>query len=354
MSDPLGATAQTTVRFPSGETPPMTRLAEQLRELLRHDGLAHLVLYDGDTATVALDAATAHSPALSQDSHEHERAGRQIYYLLEELQPDFNALRTGALIRTVLRVPSGAVLYYQVEPGFHLYAATSERERLDELDASMAECANRLRLPARYSPLNYGSWFNTDSWALLTEPEPEPADAGTPEESTVPAEPPLDEDPPETSAAPVTARDIHVRRPETAVPPPAAEELLREALDVRGLHYVAYHQSPGTAWVQDIFGHPALGDFFRVRTPDQRRERYARMSRLLPGVAGRMNLSLRAILGGELVQLVLDVEQGAVYFHTLSEGRYLIGVTLDQSRVTAADHRLARLAKELPADGPSD
>ncbi|NUP18497.1 MAG: hypothetical protein HOZ81_20910, partial [Streptomyces sp.] len=172
MSDPL-ATAQTAVRFPAGETPPMTRLADQLRELLRHDGLAHLVLYDGDTATVALDATTAPSPTLSQDSHEHERAGRQIYYLLEELQPDFNALRTGALIRTVLRVPSGAVLYYQVEPGFHLYGATSERERLDELDASMAECANRLRLPARYSPLNYGSWFNTDSWALLTESESE-------------------------------------------------------------------------------------------------------------------------------------------------------------------------------------
>lgn len=352
MSDPLGATVQTTVRFPAGETLPMTRLSEQLKELLRHDGLAHLVLYDGDTATVALDAVSADSAALSPDSFEHQRTGRQIYYLLEELQPDFNALRTGALIRTVLRVPSGAVLYYQVEPGFHLYAATSARERLDELDANMAECANRLRLPARYSPLNYGSWFNTDSWALLAETEPE---AESPSEELVTeTETPVADDPPEEPVAPPSAQDIHSTRPETAVLPVEAEALLRGALDVRGLHYVAYHWSPGTAWSQDIFGHAALGDFFRVRTPEQRRERYARMSRLLPGVTGRMNLSLRAVLSGELVQLVLDVEQGAVYFHALGGGRYLIGVTLDQSRVTAADHRLARLAKELPPDGPRD
>ncbi|MFD8303063.1 hypothetical protein ACFV29_12035 [Streptomyces sp. NPDC059690] len=341
MSDATGVTAQTTVRFPDGETPQMTELSEQLAQLLAHDGLAHLVLYDGDTTRVAL-AATVPEPSgpssrrtndhpeftLAPDSYDHERTGRQIYYLLEELQPDFTALRTGALIRTVLRVPSGAVLYYQVEPGCHLYAATASVHRLAELDASMAECANNLRLPGRYSPLNYGSWFDTESWTLLSEAAPG---------ARVPGE-----------AAPLpTADPVHVYRPDTDAPSSRAEDLLPEALDVQGLHYVAYHTSPVTAWVYDIFDHAVLHTFFRRRTPDQRRDRYARMSRLLPGVVERMNMSLSAILRGEIVQLILDVEQGAVYYHTLEDGSFLVGVTLDQTRVTAADHRLARLAKEL-------
>ncbi|MFJ9630060.1 hypothetical protein ACIRU8_20350 [Streptomyces sp. NPDC101175] len=340
MSDPRGAAVAPEIRFPSGETKQMTELAEQLKHLLRHDGLTHLVLYDGDTATVALDApgpdpSAAPPLTLSPDSSDHEQTGRQIYYLLEELQPDFSALRTGALIRTVLRVPSGAVLYYQVEPGFHLYGATSAVHHLDELDASMATCVNALRLPARLSPLNYGSWFDTATWALV-------AGAGTPS-------------PPDEAALRLPPEEYtHVQRPADTTPPTRVEEFLSKALDVQALHYVAYHTSPGTAWAYDVFDHPGVGHFFRVRTPDARRTRYARLSRLLPGVVERMNLSLGAILRGELVQLVLDVEQGAVYFHALGDGRFLIGVTLDQTKVTAADHRLARLAKELPVDGPQD
>lgn len=335
MSDPQGATARATARFPDGETPQMAQLAAQLHGLLHAEGLAHLVLYDGDTAKVVLDASVAPSAgefALSPESVSHERTGRQLYYILEELEPDFTALRTGALIRTVLRVPTGAVLYYLVEPGFHLYGATAAMDRLDELDARMAECVNGLRLPARYSPLNYGSWFNDEPW--VSKPVAVPS-ASAPD--------PLPSPQASLPAAPYVAEN----RPAPRAPAPGIEDALRSALDVQGLHYIAYHQSPTTAWGYDIFDHPGLGDFFRVQTPDRRRSRYGRMGQLLPGVTQRMNLSLRAILQGELIQVVLDVEQGAVYFHALPGRRFLMGVTLDQSRVTEADQQVARLGSEL-------
>jgi len=347
MSDPVGATAQPDTRFPDGVTRQMTQIAEQLSSLLRHDGLEHLVLYDGDITKIALEAgASGSASALSPESTDHQQAGRQIYYLLEELQPDFAALRTGALIRTVVRVPSGAVLYYLVEPGFHLYGATSALHRLAELDARMADCANSLRMPTHYSPLNYGSWFNDEPWATAPEPAAPGADTTEGDVSDESSGDGADQLLP-------TAGYVHSRRPE-ATAPPVAETTLVERLKVQGLHYVAYHESPGTAWACDIFDHPGLSRFFRARTPDQRRDRYRRMSRLLPGVTERMNLSLRAVLHGELAQLVLDVEQGAVYFHPLANGRFLIGVTLDQRRVTVADHTMAELATELSPDGPED
>ncbi|MFG2350934.1 hypothetical protein [Streptomyces phaeochromogenes] len=335
MSEPQGTTAHATARFPDGETPQMTQLADQLNQLLHSDGLAHLVLYDGDTAKVVLDASTE-SPggifALSPESSSHERTGRQLYYILEELEPDFTALRTGALIRTVLRVPTGAVLYYLVEPGFHLYGATAAMDRLDELDTRMAECVNGLRLPARYSPLNYGSWFNDEPW--VSKPVALPESPAT--------------DPVTSPDAPLPAGAYVAENRRTApVPPPYVEEALRSVLDVQGLHYIAYHQSPTTSWGYDIFDHPGLGNFFRVQTPDRRRGRYGRMGQLLPGVTRRLNLSLRAILQGELLQVVLDVEQGAVYFHALPGQSFLMGVTLDQSRVTEADQQVARLGSEL-------
>ena len=327
----------------------MTQLAEELNQLLQSDGLAHLVLYDCDIPKVVLDAS-AESPdgesGLSGESASHERAGRQLYYILEELGPDFAALRTGALIRTVLRVPTGAVLYYLVEPGFHLYGATAAVERLDELDARMASCVNSLRLPARYSPLNYGSWFRDQPWAHESAAgSGHPAEPSRLPDGSAPAGVPQGGPPSagDLSAGPYVAEN----RPGAPAPPPGVEEALRSALDVGGLHYIAYHHSPTTAWGYDIFAHPGLGSFFRVQTPDRRRSRYSRLGQLLPGVVRRMNLSLRAILRGELMQVVLDVEQGAVYFHALPGGRFLVGVTLDQSRVPEADQAVARLGNEL-------
>jgi hypothetical protein len=40
----------------------------------------------------------------------------------------------------------------------------------------------------------------------------------------------------------------------------------------------------------------------------------------------------------------LDVELGAIFYYRLRVGDYLIGVTLDQEQVRAADEEMAKLA----------
>jgi hypothetical protein len=313
----------------------MNDLATRLRRLLHSDGLAHLVFYDRDTPKIVLDTAMAEDdsgrPITSQA---HERAGRQLYYILEELQPDFAELRTGALIRTVLRVPTGAVFYYLVEPGFHLYGATSAMGQLDDLDARMAESVNEIRSIVRYSPLDYGSWLSRQTASSVTSSEDSP-----------PVRPVVEEDGAEELSE--TAEYVFEEFTAAARMPARTLDALRAALDVNGLHYVACYEDLTAPCITDIFRHPALQHFFRGPTPEQRRDKYGRMGQLLPGIVQRMNVSLRAIMRGELIQVVLDVEEGALYLHALPGRRFLVGVTLDQSRVAEVDGHMARLGREL-------
>ncbi|PWI18270.1 hypothetical protein DI272_32095 [Streptomyces sp. Act143] len=302
--------------------------------MLDAEGLAHLILYDGDTAKVVLDADVSgdtDGEGVPLISRSHERAGRHLFYILEELEPDFAELRTGALMRTVLRVPSGAIFYYLVEPGLHLYGATysthslddsGSAQRFDELDERVADAVNELRVSVNYSQWDFGSYLSKKSAA-----PPAPA-------------------PESLSVAPADACHTESESP-SADAPDGTAGLLSAALDVNGLHHVAYYSGGTAVCSADIFRHPSLSRYFRVTTPERRREKYARMGELLPGVAQRMNASLSALLEGRLHQIVLDVEQGAVYFHTLPGGRYLMAVTLDQARVAEADRRLGQLGREL-------
>ncbi len=306
----------------------LTDLTERLRGLIPL-GIDHVVLYDEDATKIAL--------ALSGEVHgsvsaAHERTGRDLYYVLQDLEPDFAHLRTGALIRTVLRLPDGAVFYYMVEPGIHLYGATAAVEQIEELDESIAEIVNDLRTVVRYSPLDFGSYRSR----RLTSELPPTA------RETVPAQAA-----PDTSGAPRTAPAWPGRGGDDEGTSVLAA--LRRALRTDGLHYLAYYPHPSSPEVIDIFEQPDLQKFFRSATPDHRRTRYRRMGALLPSVIHRMNESLRAVMRGELVRVVLDVEQGAVYFHTLPGSRFLVGVTLDQSRVAESDDQITRTVRELEA-----
>lgn len=307
----------------------MGDLAGHLSRLIDINGLSHLVLYDGDIAKVVLTAdgsGEKNGEGVPLVSRFHEQAGRHLFYLLEELEPDFAELRTGELIRTTLRVPTGAIFYYLVQPGIHLYGATSAMDRLDELDALIAKCVNDLRLMTHYSALDFGSYLSKRSAASHPSASwPQPAEPGSVGDAVSIGH---------TTAGPLAQADD-----------PKTLDLLRAALDLDGLHYVTYYA--GDVYSADIFRHQELGQYFVTTSPDRRRDKYGRMGLLLPGVARRMNASLSAILQGDIFQIVLDVEQGAVYYHALPDQQYLVGVTLDQSRVADADQRVRRLGREL-------
>jgi hypothetical protein len=326
----------------------MTDLARTLRNLLSPGGLAHMVLYDRDSARIVVDV-----PGMEDEGH--ERAGRLLYYILEELEPDFADLRTGALIRTVLRVPSGAVFYYLIQSGIHLYAATHTGDRIDEVDEALADEVNSIRTSVNYSQLDFGSFLSRaaqgraghGSRAEATAPAAGPEQPEGPGEPTEPAAPARGERPGGRGAGDLGAHlhtvTGHVRTSDRT------SEIIREALDLDGLHYLAYYSGSSAIHTADIFTHPDLGRYFLGPTPPARREKYGRLGRLLPGVVRRMNTSLGSVMRGELMQVVLDVEQGAAYYHVLRDGRFLVGVTLDQTRVAEADKEMTRVGRELMA-----
>lgn len=257
------------------------------------------------------------------ESRRLERAGRQLFYILEELAPDFAELRTGSLIRTVVLVPTGALLYHSVDAGIHLCCATP-RDRVDELIARMTAGIDDLRPSVRYGMFPRRSYLRRH--AAVTKP-PTAGD--------------VTEDISEGTA--YTAAD-------SADAVDATADLLRAALGVHGLHYVAYYAGGAGTRTADIFGHPALRSHFGSSTPQQRRDRYGLLGQLLPGVTGRMNTSLHALLEGQIHQIVLNVGQGAVYFQQLYGRHYLLGVSLDQSGLTEVDRHMERLGRELASE----
>ncbi|MFH8497567.1 hypothetical protein [Streptomyces coeruleorubidus] len=356
----------------------MGELDLQLQRLLQSCGLEHLAFYDRDRATMFVTENPRPPKELSAEpsSSGLERAGRQLFYILEELAPDFAELRSGALIRTVVRVPMGALLYQSVGAGFHLCCATPQ-DRVTELIARMTESIDDLRPTVRYSLLPRRSYLSR--CMPVTPPTAKPPAAGGVTERVTKRVDVIEGssytvDSATTGSTAVTGGSATTRGPaitkspaitgdsattedsattvgSAARTPAELSDLLRAALGIDGLHYVAYYAAGVPACTVDIFRHRALSTHFGASvTPQQRRDKYSLLGRLLPGVTRRMNTSLQALLEGRIHQIVLNVEQGAVYFQHLGEDQYLLGVSLDHSRLAEADRHIERLVAALACE----
>ncbi|MGK5530283.1 hypothetical protein [Streptomyces sp. URMC 129] len=321
--------------YPEKETPEIRELATRLDELLGAGdagGVGHVVFFDGQLPVFAIPvapdpAATALTlpPGDGDAAAVHMRTGRQLYHLLTALEPELTALRSGPLIRTVLRSPAGAVFFYLVDTGVYLYGTTAHPDHIDAVDRRLAAAVNGIRELVHLQRLNYGSFLTSGRPSTGRLPTPPYGTAVLPSR-----EPDGERDPGEDTAT---------------------ELLLRASLAPDGLHYVAYYRDNRLAARQDILDHPALTPFFALATTgrDSRRAQYHTIGHLLPSVVRRLNSTLSAVAGGHLLRLVLDVEQGAISYHALPDKRFLVGVTLDQERVEDADVALARLGRALGA-----
>ncbi|MYW05133.1 hypothetical protein [Streptomyces sp. SID3343] len=344
------------MRFPDGASPQLRELATRLEPGLDPDGLADMVLYDHDVAKIALAARAPAEGEPDADEPEfgtwHERTGRQLYYLLCELEPELAELRSGALIRTVVQMPDRAVFYYLIESGTHLYGSTSRTDRLEEVDRQVADLVNRVRRSVKYSPLNYGAYSSTrrDAAWIVDAGEEEGSEDESGSFRRLRAEEVVEAPATRVQSAPVDAAGLFWSLddgPESS----RRSGAMAAALAIVGLHYVALHRPDGRPGPSvDLLDHADLDPFFTITDRERRRARYRRIGELLPGVVEQMNRSLLALTDGELVRLVLDVEQGALYFHALPDGCYLVGVTLDQEQVAEADARMARLGDALSTE----
>ncbi|WP_156757259.1 hypothetical protein [Actinokineospora pegani] len=274
------------------------------------DFLAH---FSGGALVFALDRFDDPPGALAGGSRRDavERLGRQVTTAARGLDRRLQRVRTGRLIRTVVSTEANALFCDTVRPGddvVGVMSVTAGRAAVDAGDRAVAELATRLRgfegLPAP----NYGS-FDT-----VPDPEHNP---------TRPLAHPGDADIP---------------------------ALLRAEVDPAGLHLVSYW-SGGQETTVDCLGADAVAALSPHAPAAQRRAFYTELGAELGPLANELNRATSGALRGRLTRLVLDVENGAVYYRRLPARRYLVGVTLAQRLVATADDRLAALATDLTGLG---
>ncbi|MBB5959186.1 hypothetical protein FHS29_005806 [Saccharothrix tamanrassetensis] len=253
---------------------------------------------------------------------ELKRLGRHLTFQATALDRALQEARTGRLIRTVLHTEEGALFCDSVVPTEHVVGLVLDHAgagplfghpAVDEADRAVAELATALRADLSLGSLNPGGWATFGAPRPLT--------------GTEPGEP-------------------HVT---VAVGAPAS---CADAVRAQDLHLVAHVAGGEVQTMADRFDDPALGPFFKQITVDARRRFYLGFARELGGLATRLNRAVRPVVGGLLVRAVLDVEMGAIYYYRLGPGEYVVGVTIDQSRVGEADDRMSALAARLTPFGP--
>lgn len=299
--------------------------------VLSGQGLHHVAHYSSgvyDFAADVLDDLKLGPRAQDTRSREElQRLGRQLSFIATGLDRTLQEARTGALIRTVLHTEEGAIYCNSVVPREYVVGVTLDRSAATQPDAPLTmaagiraadEAASDLATSLRRR-ISQGSQ-NPGGWLARTE---EPTEQALHEEASTPRLDP--------------ARPIDDARTDQVT------NACQEAVDPGDLHFVAYCRHGDVALVADHLGHPSLGRFFTQITVDARRKLYTNFSHEFGALARRLNRTIAA-LGGLLVRVVLDVEQGALYYYRLNAGEYVVGVTLDQSQVSQADDRMARLA----------
>ncbi|MBW4718173.1 hypothetical protein [Saccharothrix obliqua] len=250
--------------------------------------------------------------------------GRRLAYLTGDLDRVLQEPRTGPLIRAVLQTEHGAVLCDTVVPRECVVAVTrgvpgssgtplTDVAPVNSADRALSALVTRLRNRISLPSLNHGGWESV---------------------GTAPAAAILDDEQP--------------RVEEFDAVPDELTHAFRATVRPHALQYLAYYTEGDLVLEADHLGHPSLGPFFTQIAVDTRRTFYRVFGRELDRLARRLNRVIAgAEPGGLLRRLVLDVEQGAIYYYRLDVGTYLVGVTIDQSRVRDADTALARLASTV-------
>jgi hypothetical protein len=116
---------------------------------------------------------------------------------------------------------------------------------------------------------------------------------------------------------------------------------------VETLHYVAmFNEDTEIQFYADLFDERRVGA--RVRGNNaERRETHAKLGHYMRYLVTRHEKEYPALHTGPLVRLVLDVLQGAVYYYSLSDKGFLVGVTLDQRQVDPTDWKMSILTNDI-------
>ncbi|GAA1297260.1 hypothetical protein [Saccharothrix xinjiangensis] len=295
--------------------------------ILTSPALHHLAHYSSGVFDFGVDVLGDPPPppgALPGGTRREElkRLGRHLTFQVAALDRSLQEARTGRLIRVVLHTEEGALFCDSVVPTQHVVGLVLDHAgagpllghpAVDEADRAVAGLATRLRAELSLGSLNPGGWETADRAAAL------------PAESDV---------------------EPHVSVGEGALTP------CLSAVRARDLHVVAHVVDGEVRAMVDCLGDPSLAPFFKQVTVEARQRFYQGFVPELGALATKLNRAVAPVVGGRLVRLVLDVEMGAVYYYRQRAGEYLVGVTIDQSRVGPAESRMSALSAELTPPGP--
>ncbi|GAA4227595.1 hypothetical protein GCM10022254_15670 [Actinomadura meridiana] len=320
------------------------RTVDEFRRWVCQQGAPHhLAKYNRGTYEVAVDVlddpALADVPGASPDRRDlYQAAGQQLGFMMTALDRELSDAETGRLIRLVLHAEQGALYSVEVTPrnyvlGIVFGLAAAAR---GESPTSLPRCAlvreadmfvsglasvlrDRLGLPNE----NPGGWLSrlreVEGGRTDTAPLPRPSRA------TVPS----------------TWGSMGAH----------ADRLARE-LDPTEVVYLARCRDARVLAEADLFEDDRVAAARPPGEPPQRtRSYYRRLAEECAVYARQLGQVARQAVRGRMLRVVLDVEQGAVYYYRLGPADYLMGVTLNQSRVSEADETIGDLAAELLREG---
>jgi hypothetical protein len=303
-------------------------IREAVRVALRPHGAHHLAHFSGSVYDFDVDIIDSDPPVVSsaprQVRSRCRRAGRQLSTAIDDLSRDLQEVATGALIRMVVHSDKGAFCCDAIVPGRYVVAtvfdhatggALSSQTLVRACDEAVSELVTEQRGRLSLGSQNPGGYGSPEFESHTQRREPQ---------------------------------KIHTtREPGSGVDPQLLAEVevaLTNAVTPDALHYLALCANGVTALSVDCLNHDDVARFFTQISVQDRRSFYVRFGGDVQRLAGRFMRVTAPVIGTRLLRLVLDVEQGAIYYYRLDQGIYLVGVTLDQARVAPADDRMSDLA----------
>lgn len=293
-------------------------------EFVRHAGAPrHLAKYDHGVYELAVDMLddpellAAGTGASAQKRDAYRTCGQQLAFLMTALDQKLAEAETGRLIRMVCHAERGALFCTTVTPqnyvlGIAFGAAALERrgapilpqvELVRDADKCTCELADHLRGWLGLPLQNLGGW---------------------------------------ASHKPLTAAEISRDRPE-----PTGENLAA-ALAPNSLIYLARNRQGTIVEEADLFDHDEVAAARPAHlNAGSVRSFYRRLTNEFGMHSRQLGQTTRQAVRGRMLRIVLDVEQGAVYYYRLGPADYLVGVTVNQSQVARADEEVGALAVRL-------
>ncbi|MGX2998229.1 hypothetical protein JNUCC64_28850 [Streptomyces sp. JNUCC 64] len=250
------------------------------------------------------------------------RPGQQLVMGVETFDKALGPLLTGALMRTVVATPSGGLYCGRVKEQQHVVGITLRGDGVEEMDRTLNDLVTDIRVHV----LNRSA---ENPGGIVDQPYHVPDGS---------------QEPHFTAGTRVDERLVARLR-----------GIWGRHLNPVDLQYLAYYENWQLSCVGDTFEDPRIGKRFLNIQPSARRRKYRDLADRLRDDIARLRDMLQLVSREAMNRLVLDVEEGAVYFHWLPGGRggdFVCGVTLDQHEVGNAERRLGELLSELPRKAP--